>query len=223
MGLYRPAWGLRGLECPKFEVLSEYGTQRPLCAPGLECPKFEVLSEYRGGIQKRHYYNAVFATAPMEGCDSSIDAMWRGLLPLHLYRHGINSHLEVIEATRPVGLLRVTEQEPAHNTTCAMSSLMYLPRRLHRNPPNAGPSAPPTSLAYVHDLHVFVQTVGGFVLEPGRLAQEVAEFRRQLDALRLCYRPRQYFVAVYDFIQRYHGRLNELWMLTRRCDDGDGA
>ena len=51
-----------------------------------------MLSEYRGGIQKRHYYNAVFATAPMEGCDSSIDAMWRGLLPLHLYRHGIPTY-----------------------------------------------------------------------------------------------------------------------------------
>ena len=28
----------------------------------------------------------------MEGCDSSIDAMWRGLLPLHLYRHGIPTY-----------------------------------------------------------------------------------------------------------------------------------
>ena len=54
---------------------------------------------------------------------------------------GINSHLEVIEATRPIGILRVTEEEPAHNSTCAMTSLMYLPRRLHQNPPNAGPSA----------------------------------------------------------------------------------
>ncbi|XP_037077508.1 uncharacterized protein LOC119098638 [Pollicipes pollicipes] len=77
--------------------------------------------------------------------------------------------------------------------------------------------APPTSLAYVHDLHVYVQTVGGFVLEPGRVADEVTAFRAELDALRLCYRPDQYFVAVYDFIQRYHGRLNEVWLVARRC------
>ncbi|XP_037081464.1 uncharacterized protein LOC119102207 [Pollicipes pollicipes] len=191
-------------------------TIRRLCR-GLECPQFEVLSEHRGGIQKRHYYNAVFATSRMDGCDSSIQAMWRGLMPLHLYRQGINSHLEVIEATRPIGVLRVHEAVPARNTSCRMTSLMYLPRRLHQNPPNTGPSAPPTSLAYVHDLHVYVQTVGGFVLEPGRVADEVTAFRAELDALRLCYRPDQYFVAVYDFIQRYHGRLNEVWLVARRC------
>ena len=75
----------------------------------------------------------------------------------------------------------------------------------------------------MHDLHVFVQTVGGFVLEPGRLQREVAGFRRQLDDLRLCYRADQYFVAVYDFIQRYHGRLNELWVVARRCRKGEEA
>ena len=61
------------------------------------------------------------------------------------------------------------------------------------------------------------------MLEPGRLQQEVTEFRQELDALRLCYRPDQYFVAVYDFIQRYHGRLNEVWMVARRCREGEEA
>jgi len=191
-------------------------TMRRLCR-GLECPQFEVLSEYHGGIQKRHYYNAVFATSQMDECNSSIKGMWSGLMPLHLYRQGINSHLEVIEPTRPIGVLRVHEGVPQRNTSCQMTSLMYLPQRLHRNPPNTGPSAPATSLTYVHDLHVYVATVGGFVLEAGRVVAEVAAFRSELDALGLCYRPNEYYVAVYDFIQRYHGRLNEIWMVARHC------
>ena len=55
---------------------------------------------------------------------------------------GINSHMEVLEATRPIALVRVrtsTEAYPECPQNLTMS--LYLPRRLHSNPPQTGYSA----------------------------------------------------------------------------------
>ncbi|XP_037071937.1 uncharacterized protein LOC119093141 [Pollicipes pollicipes] len=191
-------------------------TMRRLCR-GRECPRFEVLSEFKGGIQKRHYYNAAFATAKLDHCESSLDSVWRSLMPLHLYRQGVNSHLEKIEATRPAGVLRVWETDGGSNVSCHMTAMVYLPRRLHRSPPNTGQHAPAIGLSYIHELTVYVQTAGGRDLAPGRLADHVTAFHGRLDRLGLCYRRGEYFVAVYDAAQRYHGRLNEIWTVAQRC------
>ncbi|KAF0312776.1 Heme-binding protein 2 [Amphibalanus amphitrite] len=192
-------------------------TMRRLCR-GRECPRFEVLGEFPGGIQKRHYYNAAFATSRLDRCESSLSAVWSGLLPLHLYREGINTHLERIEPTRPAGVLRVWREEASNGTSvCHMTVMVYLPRRLHRSPPNTGVHAPTVGLSYIHELTVYVQTAGDLDLGSGHLDRHVTEFHMRLDELGLCYKSDEYFIAVYDDVQRYHGRMNELWTVAQRC------
>ncbi|CAG0900130.1 unnamed protein product [Darwinula stevensoni] len=92
---------------------------------------------------------------------------------------GINSNLEVIEATRPVGLVRVAntgDPECPRNITVAF----YLPQRIQANPPQRGPAAPMVHISYLEDLIVYVWPVGGYLLEPKRVHAELQRFRTRL-------------------------------------------
>lgn len=55
---------------------------------GVECPPFDVLRIYRNGIQKRLYYDGVFAATAIDDCLFTNIAIWKGFMPLHLYKHG---------------------------------------------------------------------------------------------------------------------------------------
>lgn len=124
---------------------------------------------------------------------------------------GVNSHWEVLEATRPIGLVHVVEKSPhpspsplhrANSTFCRhnMTVALYLPKRLHSNPPGPGIGAvrnessfqsralalsgdllfiylqPPVQINRISDLIVYVQTVGGSIMDPVRSAIEVFNF-----------------------------------------------
>ena len=55
---------------------------------GVECPPFDVLRGYKFGIQKRRYFDTVLVSAAVGECQFSNAAVWRGFMPLHLYKHG---------------------------------------------------------------------------------------------------------------------------------------
>ena len=69
---------------------------------------------------------------------------------------------------------------------------------------------------------MYVQTAGDLDLGSGRLEEHVTDFHQRLDRLGLCYKSDEYFVAVYDDVQRYHGRLNEMWTVAQRCPQQEG-
>ena len=86
------------------------------------------------------------------------------------------------------------------------------------------PSPQPTiGLSYIHELTVYVQTAGDLDLGSGHLDDHVTAFHARLARLGLCYRSDEYFIAVYDDVQRYHGRLNEIWIVAQRCRQDEGA
>ena len=77
---------------------------------------------------------------------------------------GINSHWEVLEATRPIGIVHVVERMPNqspltssihHNESSScrhnLTVSLYLPQRLHSNPPSAGLGA----VSYYAPLRLF--------------------------------------------------------------------
>ncbi|KAL7633569.1 UNVERIFIED_CONTAM: hypothetical protein RMT77_016102 [Armadillidium vulgare] len=185
---------------------------------GVECPSFEVIRTYKYGIQKRRYFDGLFVTTSPGVCEFSTVSVWKGFMPLHLYKHGINSHLEVIEATRPIGLVHVRE-DSTPNTECPqnMTMAIYLPKRLHSNPPLTGYDAPPVSISALQDVVVYAYTVGGYLLEPHRVRKELADLKFRLTEFGACYKDNEYYVAVYDFIMRYHGRQNEIWIVAENC------
>ena len=43
------------------------------------------------------------------------------------------------------------------------------------------------------------------------------KFGSRLKQLGLCYKPDEYYLVVYDFMVRFHGRQNEIWFLADRC------
>lgn len=134
-------------------------------------------------------------------------------------RIGINSHWEVLETTRPIGIVHVREGsqqsnqlvtsgiDQRHNNKTSsdvfckhnLTVSLYLPQRLHSNPPSSGLGAvsiiagpiefsrggpltkslcllpqPPVKINRVNDLIVYVQTVGGSILDPVRSTIEVS-------------------------------------------------
>ncbi|CAG0922592.1 unnamed protein product [Notodromas monacha] len=191
-------------------------TRRKLCR-GMECPTFDVLSVYTHGIQKRRYRDSVFATASPPDCAFTALSVWKGLMPLQLYRHGINSQLEVIEPTRPVGLVQVHESTGDAKCGDNVTVAMYLPSRLHASPPQRGSSAPAVRVTRVQDLVVFAWPVGGYLLDPSRVRAELRSFKHHLRAAGLCFNESSYYVAFYDFLVRFHGRQNELWLSATTC------
>ena len=58
---------------------------------GVECPSFQVLRVYRFGIQKRRYFDTMLVSAASNECEFNSVSIWRGFMPLHLYKHG-NHH-----------------------------------------------------------------------------------------------------------------------------------
>ncbi|XP_057374478.1 uncharacterized protein LOC130695367 isoform X2 [Daphnia carinata] len=219
-------------------------TRKRLCR-GVECPSFDVLRVYKFGIQKRRYFDTVLIQAGTNECEFNSLSVWRGFMPLHLYKHFHISHWEVLEATRPIGIVHVVDrvtanqsltsgidqrlQQLRYNRTSVVDSSvsfdcrhnltvsLYLPQRLHSNPPSAGLGAPPVKINRVNDLIVYVQTVGGSILDPVRSTIEVKKFGSRLQQLGLCYKPAEYYLVIYDFMVRFHGRQNEIWFLADRC------
>ncbi|XP_045123007.1 uncharacterized protein LOC123511298 isoform X2 [Portunus trituberculatus] len=195
-------------------------TQRTLTklCRGVECPRFEVLRTFKYGIQKRRYFDALFASTSPDECHFTTTSIWKGFMPLHLYKHGINSHMEVLEATRPIALVHV-RTSPAVHPECPQNLTMslYLPRRLHSNPPQTGYSAPKVHMTSMNDVIVYAYTVGGYLLEPARVRQELADLKHRLSEFGACYRDDEHYVVIYDFIVRYHGRQNEIWVLAENC------
>lgn len=198
-------------------------TMKRVCR-GLECPRFDVLRGYKYGIQKRRYYDTKLASYSPDECEFSRTGLWRGFMPLHLYKHGVNSHLEILEATRPIGIVQV-KRNGLHSTEsnrvqCAYNYTVsfYLPERFHSNPPTTGPQGPRIRITSVDDLIVYVHTVGGYILDPDRIREELGRFTGRLRQFGLCYQDDEYYVVVYDFVVRFHGRLNEIWLIAKTCE-----
>ena len=84
----------------------------------------------------------MFASTSPGDCEFTTVSVWKGFMPLHLYKHGINSHMEVLEATRPIALVHIRD-DGTPNTECPqnMTMSLYLPKRLHFNPPITGYAA----------------------------------------------------------------------------------
>ncbi|XP_050735937.1 uncharacterized protein LOC127008238 isoform X2 [Eriocheir sinensis] len=195
-------------------------TQRTLTklCRGVECPRFEVLRTFKYGIQKRRYFDGLFASTSPEECHFTTTSIWKGFMPLHLYKHGINSHMEVLEATRPIALVHVrTSSAPRPECPQNLTMSLYLPRRLHSNPPLTGYSAPNVHITAMNDVIVYAYTVGGYLLDPARVRQELADLKHRLSEFGACYRDDEHYVVIYDFIVRYHGRQNEIWVLAENC------
>ncbi|XP_064116634.1 uncharacterized protein LOC135222478 [Macrobrachium nipponense] len=192
-------------------------TLSKLCR-GVECPNFEVIRTYKYGIQKRRYYNGLFASTFPKECQFTTMSVWKGFMPLHLYKHGINSHMEVIEATRPIALVNIRDSSDP-NTECPqnMTMSLYLPKRLHSNPPITGFAAPEVHITSLNDVIVYVYTVGGYLLDPQRVRKELADMKYRLTEFGACYKDDEYYVVIYDFIVRYHGRQNEIWIVAENC------
>ena len=74
-------------------------------------------------------------------------------------------------------------------------------------------------ISHLEDLIVYVWPVGGYLLEPKRVHAELQRFRTRLTQFGLCYYYHEYYIAIYDFIVRFHGRQNELWVLAKTCDN----
>jgi len=203
-------------------------TRKRLCR-GVECPSFQVLRSYKFGIQKRRYFDTVFVSAASDECEFNSVSIWRGFMPLHLYKHGINSHWEVCETTRPIGIVNIRDTllsddesvagQKSFSPSCPtnMTVAFYLPRRLHSNPPSASIGAPTVKITRVNHLIVYVQTVGGFILDAARSTVEVRKFANRLQQLGLCYKKDEYYLVTYDFLVRFHGRQNEIWLVADRC------
>lgn len=192
-------------------------TLSKLCR-GVECPNFEVLRTYKYGIQKRRYFDGLFASTSAGECEFTTMSVWKGFMPLHLYKHGINSHMEVIEATRPIALVHVRDSGEAM-TECPqnMTMSLYLPKRLHSNPPITGYAAPSVRITALNDVIVYAYTVGGYLLDPVRVRRELADMKYRLSEFGECYKDDEYYVVIYDFIVRYHGRQNEIWIVAENC------
>ena len=47
----------------------------------------------------------------------------------------------------------------------------------------------------------------------------MTKFGQRLHQLGLCYRRGRYYLVVYDFLVRFHGRQNEIWLVAERCPD----
>ncbi|KAF2366790.1 SOUL hem-binding protein [Trinorchestia longiramus] len=205
---------------PRMPPLSKvtHETMQRLCR-GVECPSFEVVRTYKYGIQKRRYFDVVFASVSPGDCYFSTLSVWKGFMPLHLYKHGINSHMEVVEATRPIAVVRVKE-DSTPDTECPQNLTMslFLPRRLHAAPPVTGYTAPgPVVITALEDVMVYAYTVGGYLIDPYRVRKELSDLRYRLTEFGACYREDVYYVVVYDFISRYHGRQNEIWVVAENC------
>ncbi|KAG7172256.1 uncharacterized protein LOC121862125 [Homarus americanus] len=192
-------------------------TLNKLCR-GVECPKFEVLRTYKYGIQKRRYYHGLFASTSSTECQFTTMSVWKGFMPLHLYKHGVNSHMEVIEATRPIALVHILDSTDP-NTECPQNLTMslYLPHRLHSNPPITGYAAPNVHITALDDVIVYAYTVGGYLLDPGRVRKELSDMKYRLSEFGACYKDDEHYVVIYDFIVRYHGRQNEIWVVAENC------
>ncbi|XP_045584731.2 uncharacterized protein [Procambarus clarkii] len=192
-------------------------TLNKLCR-GVECPKFEVLRTYKYGIQKRRYYHGLFASTSPRECQFTTMSVWKGFMPLHLYKHGVNSHMEVIEATRPIALVHIRDSTDP-NTECPQNLTMslYLPQRLHSNPPITGYAAPSVHITDLDDVIVYAYTVGGYLLDPIRVRKELSDMKYRLSEFGACYKDDEHYVVIYDFIVRYHGRQNEIWIVAENC------
>ncbi|KAK4306348.1 hypothetical protein Pmani_021824 [Petrolisthes manimaculis] len=192
-------------------------TLNKLCR-GVECPNFEVLRTYKYGIQKRRYFNGLFASTSPNECQFTTMSVWKGFMPLHLYKHGINSHMEVIEATRPIALVHVRDSRQP-DTECPQNLTMslYLPSRLHSNPPVTGYAAPIIRITTMENVIVYAYTVGGYLLDPDRVRQELSDMKYRLSEFGACYKDDEHYVVIYDFIVRYHGRQNEIWIVAENC------
>lgn len=192
-------------------------TLSKLCR-GVECPKFEVLRTYKYGIQKRRYYDGLFASSSPKECQFTTMSVWKGFMPLHLYKHGINSHMEVIEATRPIALVHVKDStSPLTECPQNLTMSLYLPHRLHSNPPITGYAAPNVHITALDDVIVYAYTVGGYLLDPTRVRRELSDMKYRLSEFGACYKDDEHFVVIYDFIVRYHGRQNEIWIVAENC------
>jgi hypothetical protein len=64
---------------------------------------------------------------------------------------------------------------------------------------------------------VYVWPVGGYLLEPSKVKSELQKFRTKLTEYGLCYVENKFYIAFYDFIVRFHGRQNELWLVVQHC------
>nr|XP_053647548.1 uncharacterized protein LOC128699064 [Cherax quadricarinatus] len=192
-------------------------TLNKLCR-GVECPKFEVLRTYKYGIQKRRYYHGLFASTSPRECEFTTMSVWKGFMPLHLYKHGVNSHMEVIEATRPIALVHIRDSTDP-DTECPQNLTMslYLPQRLHSNPPVTGYAAPSVHITDLDDVIVYAYTVGGYLLDPIRVRKELSDMKYRLSEFGACYKDDEHYVVIYDFIVRYHGRQNEIWIVAENC------
>jgi hypothetical protein len=76
---------------------------------------------------------------------------------------------------------------------------------------------PPVRISRVEDLLVYVWPVGGYLLEPSKVKSELQKFRAKLTEYGLCYVENKFYIAFYDFIVRFHGRQNELWLVVQHC------
>ena len=47
--------------------------------------------------------------------------------------------------------------------------------------------------------------------------EQVKKFANRLQQLGLCYKKDEYYLVTYDFLVRFHGRQNEIWLVADRC------
>lgn len=48
---------------------------------------------------------------------------------------------------------------------------------------------------------------------------QVKKFANRLHQLGICFKKGEYYLVIYDFLVRFHGRQNEIWFVADRCLD----
>ena len=61
---------------------------------------------------------------------------------------------------------------------------------------------PRVHVTSMNDVIVYAYTVGGYLLEPVRVRQELADLKHRLSEFGACYRDDEHYVVIYDFIVR---------------------
>lgn len=178
----------------------------------IPCPEFRVIHDYPHFIQQRSYRAAKFLrlTTPLQCSFNGV--LDDGRKKMEKYIKGANNREEKYRQTLPL-LIRVDQvtTSKSKNPWCRMSYSIHF-----YTPHYWGTMATPQEIILDYqdiedNLQVYVHTFAGDV--ENELLKEIELFRRDLDALKLCYKKMTFYIAVYDVPHNPNDSRLELWFL----------